>query len=72
MGALAIADLILGLMGKINLGAAEGLRFWRAVKQQNPDLPDRTDEEVIDMMTSQFTANKEAALASLAALDAVK
>lgn len=69
MGALAIADLVLGLMGKINLGAEEGLRFWRAVKTNNPDLPDRTDAEVIDVMTNQFTSNKEAALASLAALD---
>jgi hypothetical protein len=68
MGALAIADLVLGLMGKINLGAEEGLRFWRAVKQKNPDLPDRTDAEVIDVMTNQFKQNRMSAQATLDAL----
>jgi hypothetical protein len=69
MGALAIADLILGLMGKINLGAEEGLRFYRAVKQQNPDMPDRTDAEIIEQMTQNFRNNREAAQAALDALD---
>jgi hypothetical protein len=70
MGALAIADLVLGLFGKFNLGAEEALRFWRAVKQKNPDFPDRTDAEVIDIMTNQFKSNREAAQAALDALNA--
>jgi hypothetical protein len=69
MGILAIADMVLALMGKINIGAEEGLRFYRAVRQENPDLPERTDAEVIDVMTNQFTSNKESAQDSLDALD---
>lgn len=69
MGILAIADMVLALMGKINIGAEEGLRFWNAVRQENPDLPDRTDAEVIDVMTNQFRSNRDSAQASLDGLE---
>lgn len=68
MGALAIADLILGLMGKLNVGVEEGLRFYRAVKQKNNDLPERTDMEVIEIMRAGFQGNVDDIKASLDAL----
>ena len=68
MGALAIADLVLKLMGKINLGLEEGRRFYDAVRVNNPDMPERTDAEVIETMKAKFTSNKQIAEAARAAL----
>lgn len=68
MGVLATVDLVLALMQKLNVGFSVAKSFYDSVRQQNPDLPELTDAEIIDRMTSKFTSNREKAEAALAAL----
>lgn len=69
MSILAMLDLGLKIIEKLNLGAEAGIKFYQAVKTANPqDVPDKTDAEIITQMKEAFTANAEDIERTLAAL----
>lgn len=69
MQILALLDIGLKVIEKLQLGADAGLAFYRSVKAAHPaDVPDKTDAEVIAQMKGAFEANVADIDATLAAL----
>lgn len=70
MGVIALIDLGLKIMDKLNLGAEKAIEFYNNVKALHPnDVPELTDAQIIERMKSAFQANADDIKASLEALD---
>lgn len=68
MTIIAVADIILGLLGKIGKGVEEGRRIYDALRNSEPDLPELTDAQIIERMRGRFQSNIADIDATLAAL----
>lgn len=69
MGILAMIDLGLKIIDKLNLGADKAIEFYNNVKALHPnDVPELTDAEIIARAKGAFEGNLDDLTTTLAAL----
>lgn len=69
MGILALIDVGLKVIEKLNLGTAKAVEFYNNVRQLHPDdVPELTDAEIIARAKAAFEGNLDDLRATLAAL----